>query len=175
MKYMIFLSNTTTSLSDIYSRIVFFTILIVQVWTFLFLPSPMPCPPKDVVQQITNPDRRRRSALVDREDEIMQFVSDGGIDALVDGFPEVIVPLMVSLSPYISIYLSIYSILSLVFTCVSSNINEISPCTIQYPYNIWDTQNIWHYYNTVTPTAQHGWCIKRGPNWWMCTTPHVRS
>ncbi|XP_042870315.1 uncharacterized protein LOC122252100 isoform X2 [Penaeus japonicus] len=52
---------------------------------------------RDVVQQITNPNRRRRTLASDGDD-ILQFVSDGGVDALVEGLPHVIAPLLRNLS-----------------------------------------------------------------------------
>ncbi|KAG7170799.1 hypothetical protein Hamer_G021177 [Homarus americanus] len=58
---------------------------------------------EDVVQQLTNSNRRRRRGAqfdpqLEEEHLLMQFISDGGVEALVGDLPHVIVPLMSHMS-----------------------------------------------------------------------------
>ncbi|XP_042218858.1 uncharacterized protein LOC121864031 isoform X3 [Homarus americanus] len=58
---------------------------------------------RDVVQQLTNSNRRRRRGAqfdpqLEEEHLLMQFISDGGVEALVGDLPHVIVPLMSHMS-----------------------------------------------------------------------------
>ncbi|XP_071536887.1 uncharacterized protein [Panulirus ornatus] len=55
---------------------------------------------RDVVEQLTNPNNRRRRDSPDgdpmrqEEEQLLQFIADGGVDALVDDLPTVVVPLL---------------------------------------------------------------------------------
>ena len=49
--------------------------------------------PKDIVTQITMGNRRKRDA---EQNPVMQFIHDGGLEALKEGLPDIVIPLMVS-------------------------------------------------------------------------------
>ncbi|XP_069980241.1 uncharacterized protein [Penaeus vannamei] len=53
---------------------------------------------RDVVQQITNPNRRRRGASTPDEEDLLEYGADGGAGALAEGLPQLIVPLLRNLS-----------------------------------------------------------------------------
>ncbi|CAL4165538.1 unnamed protein product [Meganyctiphanes norvegica] len=64
----------------------------VALLAFLFLLNIV----QDVIQSITNP-RRRRDVGEAPSSDVFQFISDGGVDALKEGLPQLMIPLMVEL------------------------------------------------------------------------------